>query len=519
MKLIAVFVLFCVANAKAYKILGVFPVKMKSHFYVGNALMEGLARAGHDVTVISPFHAENSYNNYKEVFLDESPVENSVDYTNDNFMEYNNKFFWDIIMKWYDVGVEIARSALSSPNFQNFLKIKQNFDVIIVEHSIEALFGLSHHFNAPLIVISPFAVSKWSTHLVGTPLFASYVPYMNNPFSNHMTLWQRMYNSLTYWFEDVSMPLYLRPKHQKLMEKYFPNSKNWPSLEIIKRNVSLVLINTHVTYATALPLAPNMIEVGGMHIKQSPEPLSQKTQDFLDQAKDGAIYMSLGSNVLFNKLPKHKKDAILNAFSAYPNMRILIKSDEKIVIPSHKEADVTVESWFSQQSILAHHNLKIFITHGGLLSIIEAVYYGKPVIGISVFGDQHMNMQVVENKGYGLNIPIEKLNSENIKSAIGAIVQDTRYENQANLTSKRYRDLLKSPLETAIHWVEHVAKNKGAPHLKCAAVDLPFYVLYNLDVWFLLAVTGFSIVLVLKYIIHKIISMFTYNDKIKIKTR
>ena len=111
-----------------------------------------------------------------------------------------------------------------------------------------------------------------------------------------------------------------------------------------------------------------MIEVGGMQIKQKPDPLPGKIQMFLDEAKNGAIYFSLGSNVLLTKLPKHQLDGIVKAFSDHPKIRILIKSDEKIIIPSHKESDVLIEPWFDQQSILAHPNIKVFVTHGGLLS-------------------------------------------------------------------------------------------------------------------------------------------------------
>ena len=39
----------------AYRILGVLHTEGRSHFITGSALMEGLAEAGHDVTVISPF--------------------------------------------------------------------------------------------------------------------------------------------------------------------------------------------------------------------------------------------------------------------------------------------------------------------------------------------------------------------------------------------------------------------------------------------------------------------------------
>lgn len=70
------------------------------------------------------------------------------------------------------------------------------------------------------------------------------------------------------------------------------------------------------------------------------------------------------------------------------------------------------------------------------------------------------------------------------------------YAEQAKLISDRYRDQPLTPLETAKHWVNHVAKNKGAPHLRSVAVDQPFYVLYNLDVWaFLISVIAIMMLL------------------------
>lgn len=56
--------------ALGYRILGVFAIPVKSHYYVGQALMQGLAERGHEVTVISPFAAKNPIKNYNEVFLE-----------------------------------------------------------------------------------------------------------------------------------------------------------------------------------------------------------------------------------------------------------------------------------------------------------------------------------------------------------------------------------------------------------------------------------------------------------------
>lgn len=363
-------------------------------------------------------------------------------------MDFNSLYFWDMALMWYDTGLVLTNCTFSSKNFQQFLKNKQHFDVVVVESCLQdALFGLSHHFNAPLIVTSAFGATKWTTDLVGAPNFASYIPHLNNHYSDHMTFWQRMYNSLMFWFEDIAMPLYFTAKQQKIMEESFDNAEQWPSLEEIRRNVSLVLLNSHVTYGTVRPYTPNMIEVGGMQIKQSVDRLPPKIQTFLDEAADGAIYCSLGSNVLLTKLPEDQRNAILNAFAAYPKLRILVKSDEEVTIPSHNQADVLVEPWFSQQSILAHKNVKLFVTHGGLLSttgklhinifkwfseiksilFVEAIYFGKPVIGIPFFFDQHLNMQIAHQKGHGISVPIETLNVDNMKSAVSAILEDPRY--------------------------------------------------------------------------------------------
>lgn len=289
-------------------------------------------------------------------------------------MDFNNQFFWNAILKYYDLS-NIMNWTISSQNFQDFIRINQTFDAVVVEICIdEAFIAFGKYYNAPVIGISAFGASTWTTELVGTPNFASYVPFTLNHYTDRMSFWQRMYNSLSFWFDELVMKYYHLPKHQKYMEQLFPEAKNWPTLEEIRRNVSLVLLNTHTVLGSPRPYAPNMIEVGGMQIQKLVKPLPQKIQRFLDEAKDGAIFVSLGSNVLITGLLEHHFNAIINAFRAYPNYRIVIKSDDNVVIPSHKQSDVIVEPWFDQQSVLAHRNIKLFVTHGGLLSTTGKIH-------------------------------------------------------------------------------------------------------------------------------------------------
>lgn len=64
------FIAFKTNGVASYRILGIFHTVSPSHYFVGNALMKGLAAEGHDVTIISPFKEKTKIANYTEVYLD-----------------------------------------------------------------------------------------------------------------------------------------------------------------------------------------------------------------------------------------------------------------------------------------------------------------------------------------------------------------------------------------------------------------------------------------------------------------
>lgn len=68
--------------------------------------------------------------------------------------------------------------------------------------------------------------------------------------------------------------------------------------------------------------------------------------------------------------------------------------------------------------------MKAFITHGGLLSTTEAIYYDVPFIGIPGFGDQAANVALAVREGYGIHLSIKDLNEESISQAITEILRN-----------------------------------------------------------------------------------------------
>ena len=77
-------------------------------------------------------------------------------------------------------------------------------------------------------------------------------------------------------------------------------------------------------------------------------------------------------------------------------------------------------------NISAHPNMKLFVTHGGLLSFQEATLRGVPIVGIPFFGDQDLNMQKAVQLGVGLMVPYSELTEDRLLHAMKTVLEDKR---------------------------------------------------------------------------------------------
>lgn len=74
---------------------------------------------------------------------------------------------------------------------------------------------------------------------------------------------------------------------------------------------------------------------------------------------------------------------------------------------------------------LAHPNVVLFITHGGLLSMTESIHFGIPIIAIPIFGDQFMNAERAVKKGFAKKVDLNLLMADNLKEAIKDMLRNT----------------------------------------------------------------------------------------------
>lgn len=263
---------------------------------------------------------------------------------------------------------------VKSQVFQEFLREKPSFDVVVTQIIVgDALLSLGSYFDAPVVGISALAMNKWTRNAVGAPNLASFVPHSLTGYSDEMDFWERAYNSLCYLYDDVKYSLSYAPTQQNILDEMYPNAKNVPSFEDLTRNISVILYNSHQVLQRPAPTQPNLIPVGGLYIdRKNPQKLPKDIESFLNESP-GAIYVSFGETFDIAKFATSQKEALINAFSEYPNMRIILQSKEPIQIPSHHPSKVMVRSWLPQQAILAHQKVKLFITHGGQLMFMQII--------------------------------------------------------------------------------------------------------------------------------------------------
>lgn len=199
----------------------------------------------------------------------------------------------------------------------------------------------------------------------------------------------------------------------------------------------------------------------------------------MNEAKDGVVLFSLGSNAKSSYLPKAKVDIILKVFSKL-KQRVIMKWETDEL--EGKSNNVYTGKWLPQDDILAHPKMKLFISHCGLGSVVESKYHGVPIVGMPIFADQMINVDLVVKEGWGLKVDFESIDEETLLSTIQELLINPKYTDKVKYLSDLYQDRPMSAKETAIYWVEYVIKHKGAPHLRYFGADLNFLQYNSLDV-------------------------------------
>ncbi|GBP06658.1 UDP-glucuronosyltransferase [Eumeta japonica] len=170
-------------------------------------------------------------------------------------------------------------------------------------------------------------------------------------------------------------------------------------------------------------------------------------------------YFVQGSNVQSKDMPVEKLKMFLSVFATLKE-RVLWKFENESI--QNLPTNVMIKSWLPQSDILAHANVKVFITHGGLFGTQEGVHNAVPMLGMPIYCDQHLNMRKAVQNGYAISLHFPDITKEILKDSLEKLLYDAYYRNNIKRISGIFHDRPLPARETAIYWIEYVIRHKGA---------------------------------------------------------
>lgn len=155
-----------------------------------------------------------------------------------------------------------------------------------------------------------------------------------------------------------------------------------------------------------------------------------------DSECNKVIYISLGT-VLYESIEFYE-----NFFEAFKDMdaQIIMSVGKSIEINFFKSipANFIVRNYVPQLDVLKHAD--IFITHGGMNSTSEALYYDVPLILIPCFTDGPAVANRVAELGAGIVIEKEKVSVEVLRQSVDIILSDKNYWINSQKIGKSLRE-------------------------------------------------------------------------------
>ncbi|CAI4223106.1 unnamed protein product [Auanema sp. JU1783] len=393
---------------------------------------------------------------------------------------------------------------------------KETIDVSIVYAGNPCQLAISYVLGLPTIYFDVEGTTDETLIASGTPLDldipASHcIVSPNAPF-------KRLRNAVCYLKEYIAqndIPILsnlVSPRRQALDEiigkmwatdysikKKYPN---FPSMDKLKRESSLFFVNTDPILEYSRSFPPHVIPVGGIHL-DFPKPLFAPWNTTIAAAKDGLIIVSMGTQVNGTAMSKVQAKAMLGALSQLKTYRIYWRIGGNVRLDGIDEADVpshiNLTAFIPQNDLLAHESCKLLITNGGVSSIMEAITYGVPMVGIPLYGMNKHNLDKAAHKGVATIVDKADLSEKSLLKAIKSVLESPKYRTKAKDMAKEIKNRGSKPLIRAIHYIEHVARHHKAAFLEHSTSNL-FYTL-NLDLYLAIFVVILFIFIVFKSIL------------------
>ena len=213
------------------------------------------------------------------------------------------------------------------------------------------------------------------------------------------------------------------------------------------------------------------------------------------------VYVAFGSIV---KAKLTLLDAVVRGVLNYgDNINVVLSwPNFQSLPPDWPHNRIRVEKWTHQLMVLKHNRTKLFVTHGGVRSMSEAIVSHTPVVALPQFGDQMGNALLAVRAGIGVWISNpEDITAKAVERNVNTILSNYSHFVAAVENVDRLRELA-GGMRRAGDLVESVLVG-GMDRFKPVDWDLPFWSSSNLDIVGMVLITLLGLVVVIYWLIRK----------------
>jgi MGT family glycosyltransferase len=222
-----------------------------------------------------------------------------------------------------------------------------------------------------------------------------------------------------------------------------------PELEMIHESPwgNLYLFPSELDYRRERPLGPTWHNLGTC-VRATDAPWAPPDDD-----GRSLVYLSLGS---LGSADVGLMRELVDLLADTPHRYVVSRG------PRHGEyglADNMIGAEFlPQTSVLPH--VAAVITHGGNNTVTECMWFGRPMLVLPIFWDQHDNAQRVAERGYGVRLDTYRRSRTQLHEAVEQLLTDGALRARCAAAGQRLR---RDPgTARAADLIESVART-GAP--------------------------------------------------------
>jgi MGT family glycosyltransferase len=199
-----------------------------------------------------------------------------------------------------------------------------------------------------------------------------------------------------------------------------------PDLEFIHSGQANLYVYPEIAdYRRSRPLGPGWHRLDSS-VRETDEPFTLPGP--LAGGGGALIYFSLGS---LGSADVALMRRVIDSLAATPHRYIVSKG------PLHAELDLASNMYgaefLPQTSVIPRADL--VITHGGNNTTTECLHFGKPMIVLPLFWDQHDNAQRVDELGLGVRLDAYRFTDAQLHGALARLLGDTALRDRLARTA------------------------------------------------------------------------------------